>query len=178
MAFVFIVEDGSGLAAANSYASVAEANDYFAGRLYATAWGGADTADKEKALVLASLAIDAQVRFYGGRLKQTQGLQWPRVECLDPDYKAQTEGEKFLPDDSVPLPIRQAACELAKELLTADRTVTENEGINQVSLPGAFHVQFQPKDRRPILSRLVIGLVSRYGQVFTGSSGIARLIRT
>lgn len=182
MAFVFTVEDGTGLAAANSYVSVAEANDYFTGRLYASAWTAAATTDKEKALVLASLVIDAQVRFNGGRLNQSQGLQWPRVNCPDPDWKENTNSSSdengFMPSNEVPKLIRQATCEMGKELLTADRTLTENEGINQISLPGAFHVQFQAKDRRPLLSRLVISMVSRYGQVISASTSVAKLIRT
>ena len=182
MAFIFTVEDGTGLAGANSYASVAEADDYFAGRLYSTAWTAASSADKEKALVLASLAIDAQVRFHGGRFSQEQGLQWPRVQCPDPDWKEETvsasDEEGFLASGEVPKLVKQAACEMAKEFLTVDRTLTENEGVSQISLPGAFHVQLQPKDRRPILSRLVISMVSRYGQVVTNGSGVARLVRT
>ena len=49
-----VKEDGTGKSDANSYASVADADAYHEGHLYASAWTGATTADKEKALVMAT----------------------------------------------------------------------------------------------------------------------------
>lgn len=73
----FVVEDGTGLADANSYASVAFADAYFAERGI-TAWTGTNT-QKEQWLVQATDYIDFRFgrRFAGERLTTTQALIFP-----------------------------------------------------------------------------------------------------
>ena len=73
------------MADANSYADVADGDAYHDGHLYATAWTGATAANKAVALVMASRLIDLQYQFNGLRSVDSQALQWPRVNCLDPD---------------------------------------------------------------------------------------------
>ena len=85
MALVLIKEDGTGLANANAYANAADGDAYHDAHLYASAWTGATTANKEKALVMATRLIDAQFQFNGFKRLSTQALQWPRRECRDPD---------------------------------------------------------------------------------------------
>ena len=46
MALTLIKEDGSGKADANSYADVAEADAYFEGHMYASAWTAAAADDE------------------------------------------------------------------------------------------------------------------------------------
>jgi hypothetical protein len=67
MALTLIKEDGTGLAAANSYASADDGDSYHEGHTAATAWTGATTAKKEAALVMATRVIDACFRFPGAR---------------------------------------------------------------------------------------------------------------
>src|ERR1700690_2051065 len=85
MALTLIKEDGTGMADANSYADVSDGDAYHDGHLYATAWTGATAANKAVALVMASRLIDLQYQFNGLRSVDSQALQWPRVNCLDPD---------------------------------------------------------------------------------------------
>lgn len=82
----FTVEDGTGLLAANSYASVSEADAYFSDRGNAT-WGDADADVKEQALVRSSSALDGMFgdRWPGVRAYQAQALDWPRCEAYDRD---------------------------------------------------------------------------------------------
>src|SRR6185436_19989773 len=87
MALVLIKEDGTGKVDANSYASAADGDAYHDGHLYATAWSGATTGKKEKALVLATRLIDSQFQFNGWRAHEEQVLQWPRERCPDPDKR-------------------------------------------------------------------------------------------
>src|ERR1043165_5224076 len=72
------VEDGSGLASADSYASLADANAYFTSHPN-TLWAGND-AMKEQALRLATQYLDANYgeRWRGCRYLSTQRLDWPR----------------------------------------------------------------------------------------------------
>jgi len=54
-----------GAADANSYATVADADAYHEGHLYASAWTSASNTTKEQALVMATRWLDAQVRWAG-----------------------------------------------------------------------------------------------------------------
>lgn len=71
MAINLIIEDGSGKADANSYASVADGDAYHAGHLYATAWTAATADQKAIALVMATRLIDAEYQFRG--VKSVEG---------------------------------------------------------------------------------------------------------
>ena len=128
MALTLIKEDGTGKVDANSYASAADGDAFHDGHLYAAAWTAATLANKEKALVMATRLVDTQFQFYGYRASETQGLQWPRERCPDPDRPA-VSGEAqtpvlsgFVPGDVVPRGVVSAVCEMARELLIVDRT--------------------------------------------------------
>jgi len=74
-----IVEDGTGTLAAESYASVTDADTYLANRGL-TLWAALSTAAKEQALRLATdymLQVYRQ-RWNGTRVTNVQTLDWPR----------------------------------------------------------------------------------------------------
>ena len=129
MALTLIKEDGTGKVDANSYATAADGDAYHDGHLYATAWTGATTPNKEKALVMATRLIDGEYQFNGFKRSDAQALQWPRERCPDPDRSGVglvagvlSGGFAWLPSDAVPVRVLQATCELARELIVADRT--------------------------------------------------------
>ena len=77
---------------------------------------------------MATRLIDAEYQFNGTRTNAAQSLQWPRARCPDPD-SASAPLSVLLPIpadyveyDTVPKAIIQATCEMARELLVADRT--------------------------------------------------------
>lgn len=78
MAFVFTVEDGTGVAGANAYVSLAWANDYHAGRGSAE-WAAATDDAKRAAIVRATDHLETLYggRFLGVRATRTQSLHWP-----------------------------------------------------------------------------------------------------
>lgn len=82
----FTVEDGTGLAAANSYVSVADADTHHTDRGNTT-WTAASNGDKEVALVKATDYVDKRFgrRFRGYRTSKDQGLEWPRISAFDND---------------------------------------------------------------------------------------------
>src|SRR5690349_19399423 len=140
MALTLIKEDGTGKVDANSYAAVADADAYFDGHLYATAWTGATPESKAGALVMATRLIDSQYQFNGFRAHTEQALQWPREKCPDPDKGLpsvsvlQWVSDYFVEPDLVPVPVLQATCEMARELLIVDRTAAPaGEGLDTVS---------------------------------------------
>jgi len=111
-----VVEDGSGLATAESYASVAAADAYWADRSEPTAWAGADTAAKEVALREATEYLDGRYgsRWKGCRANPTvQALDWPRSSVLDRDGY-------YVASDELPTNLVRAAIEAAGRQVSAD----------------------------------------------------------
>lgn len=107
----------------NSYVDVAEADEYFAGRLDADAWEGSDTDTKAKALITATRRIDMQ-RLRGKKADPKQKLQFPR--CYWEPLR-QVESNRSNADDpfsggwwcegEVPQQVKDACCEEALFLL-------------------------------------------------------------
>lgn len=97
-----VVEDGTGLAQADSYISVEQADTYMT-RMGHDAWVTAAQDDKEKALRQATQYVDSRYRYKNQPLKPEQSLEWPRI--------------------GLPWPIKRvvdATCELAIRALTAN----------------------------------------------------------
>lgn len=184
MALVLTVEDGTGLADANTYASVATGDAYHEGHLYASAWDTAAPALKEKALVMATRLIDEFFQFNGVKRRGSQSLQWPRRDCPDPDNDSAAAllpagRGAFLDEASVPVVVVNAACELARELLKADRTTDpDGEGLRNMSIEGAMSIEFDKDDRRKALTLRVQVMLGKYGAFQSSRSGMARLVRT
>ena len=76
-----------------SYCTIEEANEYFAGRLHAESWSGADSETKEKALRQATRSID-RMPLRGRKTDLHQPLAFPRY-----------------PDTEIPEAVKEACCE-------------------------------------------------------------------
>lgn len=100
-----IVEDGTGLATAQSYISVADAATYLAAK-GDTTWAAATDASREAALVRATAYLDGAYgqRWPGSRSLSTQALDWPRSYAWDRDGYGLT---------GVPQAVKNATCEAA-----------------------------------------------------------------
>lgn len=108
----FVLEDGTGIAGANSYVSAAFADAYFADRGI-VGWAGTDPV-KEAALIRGTDYAEA---LYKGRwigdepVEPDQGLSWPRLfegeVLVAPDFRA-----------GVPLGLQKAVCEYAVRALS------------------------------------------------------------
>lgn len=107
-----IVEDGSGLASAESYASVAEADLYHAAQGNPSTWSGASTPTKEAALRQATTYLDGKygARFRGRRKTEDQSLKWPRHCAIDDDGYTIDSG-------SVPPKLKSATAEIALKVV-------------------------------------------------------------
>jgi hypothetical protein len=171
MPLTLIKEDGTGKADANAYADAADGDAYHDGHLYASAWTGATADQKAVALVMASRLLDAEYRFAGLRANAEQALQWPRVDCPDPD------AGDVVPENSVPKPVLDAACELARELLIADRTAAAPGEGQKYYNNGSVQTGFDKSDTRPIIPKLVQAMLAKFGSLTSASSGAVKLIR-
>ena len=102
-----------------SYCTIEEANEYFAGRLHAERWGQADESTKEKALKQATRAIDRQL-LRGRKTNPEQELAFPRH-----------------PDTEIPKEVQEACCEEALAILesgNSQRRKLQQEGVQSFSL--------------------------------------------
>ena len=172
MALTLIKEDGTGKTDANAYANAADGDAYHEGHLYATAWTAATLANKEAALVMATRLIDGQFQFGGSKAHEEQALQWPREGCRDPD------GSDVLASDAVPKAVVDATCEMARELLVADRTAAPaGEGLKYYNT-GTTQTGYDKHDTRPVISHVAQALLAKYGALLKSRSGAVPLVRT
>lgn len=107
-----VVEDGSGLANAESYLSVANTDSYLAVRGNPAAWTTLSVGDKEAALRAATKYIDVNYRFKGTRVRREQALYWPRTGVDD--------GEFALDSNVLPSRLKDATAEMALRAASGD----------------------------------------------------------
>lgn len=140
-----VVEDGSGIVDAVSYATAAVADAYHSARGN-SAWTG-DTTAKEAALIRATTYVDGvyRLRFLGHIATLTQGLEWPRAY-------AWTSDRGILPSNAVPRAVIHATCECA---------------LREIEAPGSLSPDFVPGEQ--VVSETVGPLSVDYA----GSAGSA-----
>jgi hypothetical protein len=176
MALTLIKEDGTGKVDANAYANAADGDAYHDGHLYATAWTAATLANKEKALVMATRLIDAEFQFNGVKATDAQALQWPREDCFDPDVDRWNGNT--VASNVVPRAVVDATCEMARELLVADRTAAAvGEGLKYQNV-GTTQTGFDKSDTRPVISQVAQAMLAKLGAVIKSRSGAVRLVRS
>lgn len=97
-----------GGANANSFITVATANDYANNALSVTAWTGATTDDKSRALIMATTDLQP-LAWVGTRATDTQALAWPRTDAVI--------NGRPIADDVIPREVQQATFDLALSIL-------------------------------------------------------------
>jgi hypothetical protein len=102
-----VLETGAGLANANSYVSVTEADDYFSGHpFYADVWDALGVPDKSNLLISSSILLDSLITWKGYLANSSQALGWPRTFVLDNELRT-------ISSTAVPQRVKDAVCELA-----------------------------------------------------------------
>lgn len=183
MALTLTPETGSGTdPAANTYATLAVANDYHEGVVDATAWDDEDDVAKAKALVQATRVLESQFRWKGYRTSAAQPLQWPRTNVM--------VGGRALFTNAIPNALIQAQAEIARELLTAggfQTRPTNTGGADQLKAinlgRGALELEYQ--DQAPgtdnadktVVSPYVEQLLREFGTFQSGGDRIVRTFR-
>jgi len=97
-----------GSASANSYLTVAAADDLANLYLGTLNWASATTDNKGRALIMATRYLD-ELTWIGSKASTTQSLLWPRTDAECGDWSF-TNAE-------IPQPIKQATFDLAEYLL-------------------------------------------------------------
>lgn len=143
-----VIEDGSGLANAEAYISVADADTYFSLRGNA-AWAALTETQKEQAL---RRAVDYMTAVYGQRWKgerssATQALDWPR------------DGVLGVASDVVPVAVGRANAELAVRASAGDLLADQGAQVKQETV-GPISVTYADGARQWIRYAMVDGLLA------------------
>ena len=128
----FVVEDGTGLANANSYVDTTYADSYFSDRGN-TAWAALGTPAKQAALVQATDFVEKNFYFVGWKRSQAQALEWPRYDAFDKDGRIVT----IVPDK-----LKKGVCEYA--LRAASATLQPDPTTDLVGLVASKFEQVGP----------------------------------
>lgn len=144
------VEDGTGVATANSYVTLAEADTYFLTTTANLGWAGTDDF-KEHNLINACFALDAT---YGQRYlsylndETTQALLWPREDVYDLNGRRIYNGV-------IPTALKNAQMEMALLLQNGtdlypagnklDNITSESVQVGEISQ--SFTYQRKPQDQ-------------------------------
>lgn len=165
-------ETGTADPASNSYATVAEADDYFTRHTSGTTWGTKSTEDKETLLIMAGRTLDYGAQWKGVRVSLKQGMQWPRMGV-------EIEGQCW-PSDEVPKQVKEAQYELAALIMTGgDRNAdSDSDGVKSLSLgKGAIAVEFDAATSKALLGKAAPQLIRMFA-ISTGSkSGMVTVKR-
>lgn len=163
-----------GTAASNSYASVAESDDYHDGMVatFATDWDDAATTElKEDALMWATRQLDLLVAWDGTKTITTltnglldQALRWPRIGVESQD------GELWA-SDAIPVWLKEATCEMARGLLVEDRTAEPLRNISRLKAD-TVEIVFDKTDLARILVRSVRHIIEPYGDILEGQASL------
>jgi len=125
MAAVFTVEDGTGLTAANSILSVADADQIMENFDDPAAWSAATDAVKENALRQATRYLNYMYVWDGYKTVTTQGCQWPRYPVYDEDGT-------LIDSDTIPQRVKEACAYLALQDVNGDTLMPDNQNEGTV----------------------------------------------
>jgi hypothetical protein len=162
---------------ANSYATVAEADEYHDAKVHRTDWAatGLDTAQKTVALIEATRILESMYEWAEWPTDpEVQSLGWPRIGVLKRDLI------EFVPDDEIPPELKNATAELARQLITADRTAdsdVETQGITHLSA-GSVSLTFKSGVTAKVVPDAVVNLLPRHwGRLVGRKTGMRELER-
>jgi hypothetical protein len=157
-----IVEDGTGLANAESYISAANADTYHSNRAN-TAWAALSTPTKE---ALLRKATDYMLEVYrprwsGNRATTTQALDWPRFNVPMRDGPSAAGGTwvAYYPLNSVPPAVVNACAELALRANSGDLTPDLSQAIKSEKI-GQIETVYQDYSAATKTYRAIDNLLS------------------
>lgn len=157
-----VIEDGTGLANANTYISQADADAYIEKHLYGTPFSGATSANKDIALMMATRLIDDYFEFEGKKVNDTQALEFPRYDITD-------RSGYLIQSSTLPTALVNATAEFAKWLIESDRTTdADGKGFKLLSA-GSLTVQPDTADKIPVMPDIVKKMLAPFGRPVGGA---------
>jgi hypothetical protein len=171
MAFVFEVETGTGSPTANSYVSVAEADDYYVIGKFAATWTALTTAEKEAQLALASRTLDQKAVYYGSLATTNQVMRWPRKYVCDVDHKA-------IPENIIPRQLKDVVLELAIFLINEDLTQEQDSTNIKRIMADVVEIEYQDDAVQRKIPSFFNQRLHPLGRIQGGTTSFATIVRT
>jgi hypothetical protein len=169
----FVVETGAGLADANSYASVADADAYVADRGIA-GWAALSSTVKQQSLIRGTDYLEQTYReaWRGFRVTSTQSLSWPRSDVVVDTF--------LVAANVVPKAVVRACIEMALRASDGEELISDlgqqivREKVDVIETQYAEYSS--PATRYPAVNRLLIPYV--LSSISDGGFAQARVVRT
>jgi len=165
----FTVETGAGLAEANSYVSVADADAYHDLRQNLD-WDDLTDAQKKASLVYATSYIDAKFEWPGYIKTSAQALDWPRSSATDNESRIL---------DGIPAKLKEAVCELALVHFSEQKLnqTFDRGGAIKSEKVGSLQVEYFDGAAAGLTYPFLDNLLSSL--IMTGSAGgVVQLVRS
>lgn len=172
-----VVETGAGLATAESYASVSEADIRLA-NLSLVSWAGLSTAQKETALRVATdfMVYSYRSRWKGFRTNTIQALDWPRYKVERLDAISGGYGFAIYYDSAtVPVEIKAACIDLAYKSSAGIDLAPDLDPFQKRVKVGPIEVEYDTNSNRATVFRAV---EARLRPFFINAGAATMLVRT
>lgn len=158
-----IVETGAGLADAESYCSVAFADNYHTGQGRELEWSDLDDEVKEQALRRATIYMigEYRMRWAGYRKGTTQSLDWPRYDVPQRDVPGGSYSA-YYPYDSVPREVQIACAELAFRTRDSTPLAADQGRVTKSETVGPISVTYADGGRMETVYKVVDGLLAPF----------------
>lgn len=171
MSFTFLVEDGTGLTGATSYASVAEADAYLAQNIHVLpTWRTLPSTTKQALLAWASRYLDQRANWYGTRTKANSGLRWPRTGVRDLDGNA-------IGSTVVPREVKAATIEMARYLIAEDRSDDRGQDALKELQVDVIKLVFDNSYRLPEVPNEIQFILRGLGTISAGRPTHAKIVK-
>jgi hypothetical protein len=173
---MLIVESGAGLADAESYISVADADTYHTARGNEATWTDLDVTVKEQLLRTATdyMVQQYRMRWAGSRIGITQRLDWPRYDV--PIKDAPTGYGSFAavyPYDAVPVEVANACAELALKAASGPLAPDLTPPVTREKV-GPIEVEYAQGTRQTTTYRAVDNLLAPFLKMTGGFLQVVR----
>jgi len=164
-----VVEDGTGLATAESYISVADASTYFTARGNTTWDAIATDALREAYLRQATeyMISTYRRRWQGVRLDEDQALDWPRDGVVVDSWEVD--------NDSVPTIIERACAELALKASSAELQPDLTQGVLSEQV-GVIKVEYDRNSPQATRYKTIDAMLAPF--LKSGGGASVGLVRT
>ena len=171
MAFTFTVETGALVSGANSYISVAEADDYYAvDPNFAATWDAYTDPEKEQRLAWSTRVMDQKCIFYGSPVSETQALRWPR-------YGACTRDHISISRTTIPAQLKQAVLEHLKYAISNDPTTGSDVERLKGVVVDVIEVMYQDGTSQTSVPNVINHTLDGIGHYMVGSKRFAPINR-
>lgn len=166
-----IVEDGSMVTGAESYASVVYANGYFIGIGNET-WSDLDLSAKEQALRLATQYIQNEYFsvWQGVKRQHTQALDWPRENVLI------FGSGSLVANNIIPIELKNACCILALKAASSSLYSDKERSVKREKVD-VLETEYFESDSNQKEYREIDAMLRRYMISASAKSGALPIVR-